>query len=689
MVKTEIMPDALTGFYRVHNVGVGDLQHRINFQIEGGVTLDQSTEHPPTPFHRVTEIVELLGGDVVLLPIRRGIKYPEFEGWRNVTVESMRDSAYLGQLQQSNIGVLLGKASGGLCSIDLDNDEALESFLMLNPNLTGSLRTRGNRGANIWVRIIGEYPSLTKLKTAAGIEMGEWRADGGQTMIDGVHPEGVAYQRLINAKPSEIVFDQIVWPEDWILPWKPSAYAELVAEFGDPYSCSGNRLTLNQRFFVGKFATEHHVLFEPNENQFYYYNETNGLWEQKTGASIKNQFAVDLKSAADALGEKSMVYKITDPLTSQLKSSLMGFVERRDVFEKKRGLIHLQNGMLDLNSAEPKLQPFGPAFYSRNQVPITWDADAECPRFLDQLIRPVLDQDDISLFQRWCGSALLGMNDPQRLMILCGEAGTGKSTLAEIVELILGEQNVATLRTKHLGERFELMGFLGKTLLTGKDVAGNFLNTEGAHTIKALCGGDLMEAEQKNGGRFPIRGNFNILITSNSRLWLKLDGDAGAWRRRLLIINFNRPRTCQTIGEYAKVLFRQEGPGILNWMIEGAKQLMAEMGQHGGYQLSEPQRARIERLVSESNSVREFVTNGVVAQERGRVTSERLLEAYTQYCQTRGWHALPAHTVERQMPDAMMEIHHAAKSNDLVTGTSNSQRGYRRFVVREEVGCAN
>ena len=48
-----------------------------------------------------------------------------------------------------------------------------------------------------------------------------------------------------------------------------------------------------------------------------------------------------------------------------------------------------------------------------------------------------------------------------------------------------------------------------------------------------------MDAEQKGGtGSFQIQGNYCIVITSNSRLQVKLDGDVEAWRRRLLIVRF-------------------------------------------------------------------------------------------------------------------------------------------------------
>jgi len=45
----------------------------------------------------------------------------------------MSDLNYLSQLT-GNIGVLLGEASGNLCSIDVDSDEGFTAFLTLNPS---------------------------------------------------------------------------------------------------------------------------------------------------------------------------------------------------------------------------------------------------------------------------------------------------------------------------------------------------------------------------------------------------------------------------------------------------------------------------------------------------------------------------------------------------------------------------
>ena len=204
---------------------------------------------------------------------------------------------------------------------------------------------------------------------------------------------------------------------------------------------------------------------------------------------------------------------------------------------------------------EPIYRNSHPDYYSRNVCPIPWDPNADCPRFKTELLATALEPEDISLLQRWCGSLLLGRNLAQKIMLLTGTPGGGKSTLLEIIEAIIGPANVCQLRTEHLSERFELSRFLRKTMLSGKDVKGDFLQTEGAHVLKALVGHDLLSAERKgSNSEFQLRGEFGVAVSCNSRLRVKLEGDVDAWRRRLLIIRYEKPKPSKRVLDFAKTL---------------------------------------------------------------------------------------------------------------------------------------
>jgi hypothetical protein len=158
---------------------------------------------------RKLDWVRKLIPNAVLLPIKAGKKGPTLSGWNRMTLKRTKQDWYQERLERSpNLGVLLGQSSYGLCSIDLDSDEDAELFLDANPKLRKSLITKSRRGLNVWVNVIDDWPKLKKF------DWGEWRADGAQTVISGIHPEGMAYRFVNEAPPIEVLFSDIVFPFD-------------------------------------------------------------------------------------------------------------------------------------------------------------------------------------------------------------------------------------------------------------------------------------------------------------------------------------------------------------------------------------------------------------------------------------------------------------------------------------------
>jgi len=157
-------------------------------------------------------MIELLGVNAVLLPIRKGSKAPMLKKWQAITFEDTQQPDYQRKLDtHGNRGVSLGKVSQNLCSIDFDDDEALNQFLELNPSLHDTLRTTAKRGANIWIILTGDYPKSQRIKNLTGDSIGEWRADGNQTIIQGLHPDGMQYRIAVSAHPIRIPYSEIQW----------------------------------------------------------------------------------------------------------------------------------------------------------------------------------------------------------------------------------------------------------------------------------------------------------------------------------------------------------------------------------------------------------------------------------------------------------------------------------------------
>lgn len=634
-------------------------------------------------------VYRILGDDAILLPLSRGEKRPFLPGWQTTTLAATRTPDYQKTLARSDVGVLLGRAGNGICSIDCDLDTAADLLLAANPRFAETFRTRGARGSNFWFRITGDVPKSCKL-LADGVELGEWRADGNQTKISGVHPDtGKPYEWLHPTAPLSIAFNDIVWLAGWTADCIKTDFDRLIAMWGEAGFFTTDEKTganslrgLNQPYWAARLALVLDCLFEPSENQFYTYDPTRGLWTPKTKATLKTALAAELRTwGIKNRVESAVILKLSDRLLSDILRQTEGVAEAKDAFSRPRKLIHAFNGMVDSAASPRALLPFSREYFSRNQTPVSWMDGSKCPRFLDELLGSALDADDRNLLQRWVGSILLGGNRAQRLMLLTGTAGGGKGTLMEIIEHMVGSENVAQLRTQLLAERFELGRLVGRTLLCGKDVDADFLQQKGAHVIKALVGHDMLTGERKGGnGVINFRGEFAVAITANSRLRIRLQGDISAWRRRLISIDYEKPKPAHRIENFARQLLAEEGPGILRWAVEGASLHLRELEEHGDFKLTPAQIHRVDALLSESDSLRRFAEEHLTADLASDVTVSEVVESYVGFCESMDWSPLAESAVQRALPDIMLDLFRASRRQD-IKRDGRSQRGFKGVVL--------
>ena len=667
---------------------------------------DRSEAELPAGVHRPMmlphEIEAWLGTPLFMVPCHPGTKKPMVK-YTQETMESTKREAYRAMLEHGNVAVRLGEFSGGFCAIDFDDDQSLEEFLQVNPHLKTSARWRGSRGAQIGVRIKGAYsgPSqarhatdmvLSKKGEPIGRPLYEWRSTGNLSTVKGTHTSGCEYQVLIANPPVVLEFSQINWPEGWPVPQFEKAVNDidksLIHKYGNAYYLNDAKDVngINERYWAALYATDNHVLYKPGEEEFYQYDQGTGLWTTVTKASICESIAQRILPYSRESGQITLQKQITQQKLKGVCGALTGIVEKKDAFKAKGQFIHVANGIIRFtDDGVVLIDPFCHEDYSRNQSPIAFDPKAECPRFLDELIHSAVSPEDADLIQRWAGLALFGYNLPQRFLILEGTPAGGKGTLVRILQALVGAPNCCQLRTSQLDSRFELFRYLGKTLLTGPDVPGDFLAQKSASMLKALVGGDPLTGEAKGSNTtFQMYGTFNVIMTCNSRLRIRLEEDSGAWRRRLLIVRYERPPVAKRIPDFDKVLLREEGSGILRWGIEGFIKLQAELADVGDFRLTTAQQDRIDSLLQESDSLRMFVRTRIERSDGDSVTTSDLAQAYVVFCTDQGWTPMPTTVMERKAPELMLEHWQVPKSNSLVDESKRSSgRGWRNVRLIE------
>ena len=426
------------------------------------------------------------------------------------------------------------------------------------------------------------------------------------------------------------------------------------------------------------------TVYIPTEDRFYTYSPGDGVFLHKQEAVLVGQLSSLLLDCAhacrDGCDTKALEFRLRD------SANLSG------VIRKARGLLNVShdffasdltefipcaNGMLRLR--DRTLLPFSPSYRRRNNLAAPYDPAAKCPLFLDTLTRTALEDDDLELLQRWCGLALIGENLAQRILILTGTAGGGKGTFVRVLTGIIGQKNLASLRPQHLGERFELGRFLGKTLLYGADVPDNFLNHRGASVLKSLTGHDPVTLEFKGSNESPsITCRFNVLATCNSRLTVHLEGDVAAWRRRLVIIEYRKPKPEKVVANLDELILQQEAAGVLNWMLEGLDKLRADGWQ---LHLNARQQTVVNNLLLESDSLAVFAREGLRRATGGLLTVSDGFAAYVEFCTEHGWAALPKNKFTSGIADVVVRQFGLTVRHDIPDGGGKPQRGWKALTL--------
>jgi hypothetical protein len=111
------------------------------------------------------------------------------------------------------------------------------------------------------------------------------------------------------------------------------------------------------------------------------------------------------------------------------------------------------------------------------------------------------------------------------------------------------------------------------------------------------------------------------------------------------------------------VVFARETPGILNWCINGLSLLFKDCTESGDIGITPDQRKRVNDLLSESDSLRLFVSNEIIRDdtkmgsgESYSLTSDDIITEYIEDClKVKQWTPVSAVTAEKRLPDLTLQ----------------------------------
>ena len=421
------------------------------------------------------------------------------------------------------------------------------------------------------------------------------------------------------------------------------AYLLAQKQYGEAIIRKNDKVTLSEPNFACYLKHAVKACWLPSTGQFHLYSPDNGAWRAVSEVEMLREMKLRLSKYLCLLGLRDQLHLLKNGfLMAVMKHLKAEIMEAADFFDSKyhKRKVLGANGVVDFaNPHEPALIPFDANFRFAAPGRFKFNPDAKCEIFMDTL-RNSMDDDDIDVLLAYLGSCLIGGNPTQQMLCIEGKGNSSKSTIVNIAEKVIGPERFTELLTEKLKRPFEISAYVGKSVLVGKDVPGNFLQLSGASYLKKLTGNDSLTAEQKGlNDRVTILGNKAIMITSNSRMKVKISNDREAWARRLLYIRASAKVEYTPIPSFEDKILEDEGEGVFNLFIRSASKFLSYADTIGKIPLSDCQRAYVDGLFSESMSIDLFVERRLERNPQSQMTSEELYDAYLAYCSKAQWFA--------------------------------------------------
>lgn len=268
------------------------------------------------------------------------------------------------------------------------------------------------------------------------------------------------------------------------------------------------------------------------------------------------------------------------------------------------------------------------------------------PLWNEFLKRVIQDDERIAYLQELLGAALFGDSRYHVLPVLAGSGANGKSTLLDVVSGILGDYSASMpenflLDSSSSTHPTEIARLRGVRFAMASETRpdGKFNESR----VKMLTGGDMLSARFMNQNFFDFKPTHTLFLAVNHLPAVKSGGD-GFWRRlRKLDFKVTIPKDEQR-ENYAQTMIEDEGPGILQWIVDGAVRVTNQ-----GF--AEPESVKLSTLEyrHEEDHIAKFIDERIVVAANGTATKTAVFNSYRDWCIDNGEKPITQNALNREV----------------------------------------
>ena len=322
---------------------------------------------------------------------------------------------------------------------------------------------------------------------------------------------------------------------------------------------------------------------------------------------------------------------------------LMKLAALLEDFPLEADRIHLANGTLFLDGTFTEGKPE----IVRCRLPVLYNPDAPPPTRWLAFLDGLLYSEDIPTLQEFIGYCLIPSNKGQRMMVIKGNGGEGKSQIGAVLSTLFGSNMKDGSIGKISENRFARADLEHILLCVDDDMRMEALRqTNYVKSIVTAQG--KMDLERKGKQSYQGWMCARLLAFSNGDLQALFDRSDGFYRRQLVLTTKEKPASRVDDPDLAEKM-KAEIEGIFLWAFAGLQRLVAN-----NFKFTESQRTRENReaVKRDNNNVFDFLeSEGYIRLKAdASISSKDCYDIYRMWCEENSLTALK----RRSFSDALV-----------------------------------
>ena len=285
-------------------------------------------------------------------------------------------------------------------------------------------------------------------------------------------------------------------------------------------------------------------------------------------------------------------------------------------------------------------------FKAKERLTVTYNPDAPTPKKWLQFLSELLQPEDIPTLQEFLGYCLLPTTKGQKMLMLIGKGGEGKSRIGLVMRSLLGDSMNTTSIQKVESNRFSRADLENKLLMVDDDMDMSALPK--TNYIKSIVTSECkMDMERKGVQSYQSQLYVRFLCFGNGALTALHDKSDGFFRRQIVLTTKDRPAGRADDPFLVEKLLREK-EGIFLWCLEGLHRLI---GNNYQFSISGKARENMETVKRSSNNVIEFLQSEGYIRFRAdsEASSKAIYEVYTRWCDDNAQKPMSANRVSSEL----------------------------------------